>query len=106
MTKVMAMWRGEVPLARTGWFYGVFGMIVLVAPVLLIPRFGPMPAAYPLLFALSVAILLYAAFMAVAIWRSADNYRGKPAWRWLARGSILFIALQVAVGLAVGFKLL
>ncbi len=102
MTKVMAMWRGEVPLARTGWFYGVFGMIVLVAPVLLIPRFGPMPAAYPLLFALSVAILLYAAFMAVAIWRSAGNYRGRHAWRWLAKGSVLCVALQVIAGIAAG----
>jgi len=38
----------------------------------------------------------------VAIWRSAGNYRGKFAWRLLAKGSVLFVALEVAVGLALG----
>ncbi len=46
--------------------------------------------------------LLYAPFIAVAIWRSAGNYRGKFAWRLLAKGSVLFVALEVAVGLALG----
>jgi hypothetical protein len=102
MTQVTALWRGEVPLARTGWLYGLFGMIVLIAPLMLVSSLGPASAARPLLLLLSAATLAYAAFMAVAIWRSAGNYRGRLAWRWLAKGSVLFVALQVAAGVAAG----
>ena len=102
MTQVTALWRGEVPLARTGWLYGLIGMIVLVAPLMLISGLGPASDAKPLLLLLSAATLVYAAFMAVAIWRSAGNYRGSHAWRWLAKGSVLFVALQVIAGVAAG----
>ena len=51
---------------------------------------------------LGAATLVYAAFMAVAIWRSAGNYRGRHAWRWLAKGSVLCVALQVIAGVAAG----
>ncbi len=102
MTQMTALWRGEVPLARTGWLYGLFGMIVLVAPLMLISGLGPASAAEPFLLLLSAATLGYAAFMAVAIWRSAGNYRGRHAWRWLAKGSVLCVALQVIAGIAAG----
>ena len=102
MTHVTALWRGEVPLARTGWLYGLIGMIVLIAPLMLISGLGLAPAAMPLLLPLGVATLVYAAFMAVAVWRSAGNYRGRHAWRWLAKGSVLCVALQVIAGVAVG----
>jgi hypothetical protein len=55
-----------------------------------------------LILALSVATLLYATFIAVAIWRAAGNYQGRRAWRLLAKGSVLFVVLQVAVSLAAG----
>ncbi len=102
MTQVTALWRGELPLARTGWLYGLLGLLVLIVPLMLLSGLGPAPSAAPLLLGLSLAVLVYAAFIAVAIWRSAGNYRGKFAWRLLAKGSVLFVALQVAVGLALG----
>ena len=98
MTQVTALWRGEVPLAKTGWLYGLVGL--LLAPLTLLSGFGLAHGAKPLLLTLSAATLLYAPFIAVAIWRSAGNYRGKFAWRLLAKGSVLFVALEVAVGLA------
>jgi hypothetical protein len=49
-----------------------------------------------------VAILLYAAFIAVAVWRAAGNYQGRLAWRLLAKGSVVFVALEVAASLATG----
>jgi hypothetical protein len=102
MTQVTALWRGEIPLATTGWLYGLFGMLLLASPVVFLTGLGLAPAAKPLLLALSAATLLYAPFIAVAIWRSAGNYRGKLAWRLLAKGSVLFVALQVVVGLSAG----
>ncbi len=98
MTQVTALWRGEVPLAKTGWLYGLVGLLLLVTPVTLLSTFGLAQGAKPLLLALSTATLLYAPFIAVAIWRSAGNYRGKSACRLLTKGSVLFVALQVAVG--------
>ena len=77
-------------------------LLLLVTPVTLLSAFGLAQGAKPLLLALSAATLLYAPFIAVAIWRSAGNYRGKSACRLLAKGSVLFVALQVAVGLALG----
>ncbi len=102
MTQVTALWRGEVPLAKTGWLYGLLGLLLLAIPITLLSGLGLAPGAKPLLLALSAAILLYAPFIAVAIWRSAGKYRGKFAWRLLAKGSVLFVALEVAVGLALG----
>jgi len=98
MTQVTALWRGEVPLAKTGWLYGFLGLLLLAFPIILLSGLGLVSAARPLLLTLSAAILLYAPFIAVAIWRSAGNYRGKFAWGLLAKGSVLFVALEVAVG--------
>ncbi len=102
MTQVAALWRGQIPLARTGWFYGLVGLLLLIVPLTLITGLGFASSARELMLALSVATLLYAAFIAVAIWRAAGNYQGRLAWRVLAKGSVLFVGLQVAAGLAAG----
>ena len=102
MTQVVALWRGQVPLATTGWLYGMVGLLFLIVPLTVIPILGLGHSMREAMIALSVAILIYAAFIAVAIWRAAGNYRGHRAWRLLAKGSVLFVALQVAVTLAVG----
>ena len=102
MTQVAALWRGQVPLAKTGWLYGVVGLLLLIGPLTAISILGLGPSMREAMIALSIAILIYAAFIAVAIWRAAGNYRGRRAWRLLAKGSVLFVALQVAVTLAAG----
>ncbi len=102
MTQVAALWRGQVPLAKTAWLYGLTGLLLLIVPLTLIRVLGIGSSTRELTLTLSVAILLYAAFIAVAIWRAAGNYRGRPAWRLLAKGSVLFVVLQVAASLAIG----
>jgi hypothetical protein len=102
MTQVAALWRGQVPLAKTGWLYGLIGLLFPIAPLTLVPSLGLGPSPRELILALSVATLLYATFIAVAIWRAAGNYQGRRVWRLLAKGSVLFVALQVAVRLATG----
>ena len=99
MTQVAALWRGEVPLAKTGWLYGAGGIMLLTVPLIVLPGMGLEPLLRGPLIALSVAALIYTAFIAVAIWRAADNYQGQRAWRLLAKGSVLFVGFQVAVGL-------
>ncbi len=102
MTQVAALWRGQIPLAKTAWLYGLTGLLLLIVPFTLIPILGLGPSMRELMLALSVAILLYATFIGVAIWRAASNYRGRLAWRLLAKGSVLFVVVQVAASLAVG----
>jgi hypothetical protein len=101
MTQVAALWRGQVSLAKTGWLYGAVGLMVLIVPMTLIPILNPGVPAGIVLISLSVATVFYAGFIAVAIWRAADNYRGALAWRLLAKGSVLFVGLQVAASLAI-----
>ncbi len=102
MAQVAALWRGQVPLAKTGWLYGLMGLLFLIVPLTLVPILGLGPSPREWIHALSVATLLYATFIAVAIWPAAGNYQGRRAWRLLAKGSVLFVALQGAVGLATG----
>ena len=101
MANVTALWRGEVPLGKTGGLYGLVGMAILTGLLMLLSSQGASAAAKPLVLALSGAVLCYAAFISVAIWRSAGKHRGALAWRLLAKGSVLFVALQVVVGLAI-----
>ncbi len=102
MTQVAALWRGQIPLGKTGWLYGLTGLLLLIVPLTLISSLGFRHSMRELILALSVATLLYAAFMAVAIWRAAGNYQGRRAWRLLAKGSVAFVALQAVVGFAAG----
>ena len=102
MTQVAALWRGQIPLGKTGWLYGLIGLLLLIVPLTLISSLGLGPSTRELLLALSVATLLYAAFISVAIWRAAGNYQGRFAWRLLAKGSVVFVVLQVVASFAVG----
>ncbi len=101
MTQVAALWRGQVPLGKTGWLYGLIGLLLMIVPLTLIPNLGLGTSMREVTLALSAATLLYAAFIAIAIWRAAGHYQGRAAWRLLAKGSVLFVLLQVAVSLAI-----
>lgn len=102
MGHVGALWRGEVSLMKTGVFYGLLGLLALVCPLVALGASGLAASWRPAILALSVALLVYAAFIAVAVWRSAGNYQGPLAWRLLAKGSIVAVALQVLVGVSQG----
>ncbi len=102
MKQVAALWRGQIPLGKTGWLYGLVGLSLLIVPLTLISSLGLGPSTRELTLALSVATLLYASFIAVAIWRAAGNYQGRLAWRLLAKGSVVFVVVQVVGSLVIG----
>ena len=102
MDMVWALWRGDIPLAKTGWIYGALGLGLPIAALLYVASLH-LPKIYaPITIGLSSSVLAYSAFIAVAVWRSAGKYRGRAAWRWLAKGSVLFVIAQVAIGLTLG----
>ncbi|MEM7225556.1 MAG: hypothetical protein AAF495_21440 [Pseudomonadota bacterium] len=100
MTVVADLWSGRVGLAKVGWLYGLGGLLSLVTPLLIMEATKSPLLTSPIGLFLSLFLLTYAAFIAIAIWRSASNYGGSRTWRYLAKGSILFVLLQVVVGLA------
>ncbi len=100
MKIVKALWRGQVPLARTAWFYGGVLLIALLSPVIVLTTFRSPFIHSPFMIPVCIFALLYAAFIAVAIWRSANNYGGWVAWRALAKGSVVVVFMQTAAQLA------
>jgi hypothetical protein len=101
MDHVTTLWRGEASLARTGGLYGLLGSLVLAGPLMALAGLRT-PGVEPLVLALSVTLLVYAGFIAVAVWRSASRHRGARVWSLLAKGSVLFVAFQVVAGIALG----
>lgn len=100
MNIVVALWRGQVPLARTAWIYGGVLLIALLSPVILLTALRSPLLHSPLMIPICLFALIYAAFIAVAIWRSANNYGGWVAWRALAKGSVVVVFMQTAAQLA------
>ena len=102
MNIVSALWHGQVPLARTAWLCGGVLLIAVLSPILVLTALQSPWIYSPWMLPLCAFVLLYAAFIAVAIWRSANNYGGWVAWRALAKGSVVVVFMQTAAQLAVG----
>ena len=80
---VKQLWRGEIPLAKTFWVFGVAAWALFIIAAILI-EYNRVPLAGSLgqipAYLLLLAPYVYFPFIYVAIWRSADNYSG-PADR-------------------------
>ncbi len=100
MTIAVALWRGHVPLPKTAWLYGGLAMGVLSIPVIWLTLVRLPWFHAPMLLGFCFFYLLYAAFVAVAIWRSANKYRGRVAWRALAKASVIVVFLNMTLQLA------
>ncbi len=88
--KLKSLWAGDVPLQEAFWWYaatcgvlanlvtsGLFLILIIedVSPWWLVPAFLlPVP---------------YNIFVTVAVWRSAEKFRGDPQWAGLARAATI-----------------
>ncbi len=96
---VKQLWTGEIPLDRAFWLYAVvYGLLLNLVThmaffALLLNDANLVPVV--LAFASSVP---YNIFMVVAVWRSADRYRGPKRWAELARvGTVIWMLALTAV---------
>jgi hypothetical protein len=83
-TLVEDLLRGEIPLGKTYWLFGVLpGGALAVARTYLDRQneFMPSPARTALEIGLGLLGIAYFPVMCVAIWRSSSKYQGP---RWLA----------------------
>ena len=83
------LWNGRVPLSRVFWDYAVihgsFANLVATGAALTAFLWD-----WPILgLAIHFLLLPYNALMVVAVWRSAERYKGDAIWATLARGAIL-----------------
>ncbi|SIO41044.1 hypothetical protein [Halodesulfovibrio marinisediminis] len=86
------LWRGELPLYVAFWFFGVILGIIII---LCVNEFTFEAKDVPTSFRLGwlLLALLYTGFMCIALWRSADKYKGHPIWSISVRfySAILFM---------------
>ena len=93
------LWRGEIPLGRTYWVFGVLFFSLLTLPgyfiVPIVSGSANVEPSASIVFgrmAYAIFVFAYTVFISVAIWRSAGRYEGPPIRAVLAR-------IMVVVGL-------
>ncbi len=89
MELIIALWRGDMPLAKTFWIFGfavnlllnfTSSYIFLQQEIILSTIIGRV-----LLLLLIVFCIIYNPFILIAIWRSAKKYQGPNVYGMLAR---------------------
>lgn len=102
------LWKGEMPLWKAFWVYGVIMSVLLYLATVLAAN-GILVLVFFFIFSQSVpfngtllfaAILLpgaaYQVLSSVGIWRSADNYSGRRVNSIMARAAVMaYLALAV-----------
>jgi len=89
---VLDLWRGDVPLVKTYWLFGVVVGICFAITFAFIEYqseglsegFGPL-----FIIGLIVLYFVYVAFINVAIWRSSNKYKGPKRWAILAKVMVI-----------------
>ena len=98
MSRIRALWNGDVPLAQVFWnyaiIYGSFGNLLATAAALTAITLGWPGWLAVLIFFLPAP---YNALMVVAVWRSAARYRGDPIWAHAARIAVVVWAAIATV---------
>ena len=90
MTRLRALWRGELPLVTAFWDWAVIGALVINLSttmffILLIEQDLPI-TAFIVGHAFSIP---YNIVVGVGLWRAAARYDGHPLWPLLARATAL-----------------
>lgn len=92
MDLAIALWRGDVPLAKTYWLFGVTAMVLFRIAFRYIEYQGaPFASGFNAFFVLVLFLFyfVYSGFIYVAIWRSADKYQGLKRYRILAKFAVV-----------------
>jgi hypothetical protein len=97
------MWRGEIPLVRAFWLWGVVALALLTFGVqlLFIPIVMAAPsAAMFVMLVLGVGAFAYQIAVSLGVWRSAGRYTGAKVWAMLARGAVILSFASIAISAA------
>ena len=85
------LWEGNITLWKTYW-YLFFAELIYELPIyFLIPEDRYSVFAFTEIFS-----LFYIVFFLIAVWRSANKYKGKIIWYFLAKfTAIFFLIFQI-----------
>ena len=85
------LWEGKITLWKTYW-YLFFAELIYELPIyFLIPEDRYSVFAFTEIFS-----LFYIVFFLIDVWRSANKYKGKKIWYFLAKFSaIIFVIMQL-----------
>jgi hypothetical protein len=87
MPTVTALWRGEMPLPRAVWLYGVAGSLIFAFPVNLVTLGGGGAGGSAFLF-YSFCLLVYTGLVCVGMWKSASRYEGTWFFPFITKFSV------------------
>lgn len=93
MELIRDLWRGDIPLVKTYWLFGVVPGIIFNLTFTYIHYRGEIFASGSgALFVLGFfpVYLIYSGFICMAIWRSANKYQGMKRYAILAKASVIF----------------
>src|SRR6267142_4194004 len=92
MELIKALWRGDVPLVKTYWLFGVaVGLLVNVAFIYIEyqPAAFASAVGHVSVLGLAIFVFIYSAFISVAVWRSANKYQGLQTYVVLAKFAVI-----------------
>ena len=95
---VKQLWTGKFPLGRVFWHYAVaYGLLINLVTDLAFYALLLNDANMVLVVLAFASPVPYNIFIIVAVWRSADHYRGPKRWAELAQvGTVIWmLALTV-----------
>ena len=98
MPTLMSLWRGEMPLSRAVWIYGVAGSLIFAFPVNLVTLAGASNTGSALLF-YSFCLLVYTVVVCVGMWKSATRYEGTWFWPAITKFSVGVVCCVVTYSL-------
>ena len=94
MDLIRRLWRGNIPLARTFWLYGVCVNLSVVATMnyFLVYNKQALSTAvvYISIWAIIAFSIIYFPYIFISIWRSANKYQGHRFYTIAAKIIVIF----------------
>ena len=84
--KIIQLYKGDIPLYKSYWFYYFFINIVISIPVFLIFRFTEF--VYTLTIILLIKFIYYF-ISCIGVWKSSLKYQGSKFFSFLARFAVV-----------------
>lgn len=87
--------KGEISLPVTYWVFGYIANILFLAiqsyMLECVKQKGQWDSIYDffIFWSFSIFAIIYSIFICIAIWNSADNYKGRKLWATLSKAAVL-----------------
>jgi hypothetical protein len=98
MDLIKDLWRGDVPLVKSYWLFGVvvgifFRIIFAYIEYQAAIFYTALGAIF--IFAFIIFVFAYSIFISFAIWKSANKYQGQQRYAILAKISVIIGVIMI-----------